>query len=79
MKCKKCDDEEVKLGLCKQHYHHRNTVYKYTGHKQDQVDVEKNRKCLKCDKIFLSTGNRKCDYCNSQSDKDSSLSLFLRC
>lgn len=26
---------------------------------------EKKRKCLMCDKIFLSTGNRKCDHCNS--------------
>lgn len=46
---------------------------KAVAHKQEQEhffeinnrNVSKNRKCLRCDSIFLSkTGNRNCDKCN---------------
>ena len=37
----------------------------------------KYRKCLMCDKSFVSFGNRRCDQCNLSSEHDESVSSYL--
>jgi len=45
----------------------------------DPIEEVKERKCLCCDKKFLSKGNRKCDTCNSYYHDDvySNISSFV--
>jgi hypothetical protein len=82
VKCKKtnCENEVVKIGLCKRHYYIRNTMYKYLGHKAESEDKIIIRKCLKCDNEFPSTGNRRCDLCNRTSSchYEDNLTMFVR-
>ena len=70
-----------KLGLCKYHYGQRNHIYKYLGYMDEVVNTEKIRICLNCDKSFLSTGNRRCNQCNSTSNchHDNDVTLYVRC
>lgn len=83
VKCKKsnCELEIIKIGLCKKHYYIRNTMYKYLGYKNETNNEVKIRKCLQCDRMFKSTGNRKCESCNSSSFDESMTpsSLYVSC
>lgn len=47
----------------------------------EKVDIEVKRKCLMCDKEFISTGNRKCNDCNSyyHDGSHSDVSCFVSC
>ena len=83
-KCKKihCEKEAGKrLGLCPYHYGQRNAVYRYLGYMNEAVNFEKQRTCLKCDRVFMSTGNRRCNACNSSSDchHENDVTLYVRC
>jgi hypothetical protein len=83
MSCKiaKCENEIYKYHLCKNHFYSRKSFYKYQGHLADLKVPEVERKCLQCDKIFTSIGNRKCNQCNQTSFDDlySSVSSFVSC
>lgn len=83
MECKKikCKDTVFKIGLCKKHFYNRKMVYRYQGHLSQIKNEEIKRKCLHCDKMFLSTGNRMCEFCNSSSyDMEySSISSYVSC
>ena len=81
VKCKKmhCDKEVFKANLCKAHHYRRKCEYIYLGHKNEVIEETKTRRCLMCDKKFLSTGNRRCELCNATSScqYESTLSLFI--
>lgn len=83
MICKKtgCNQEVVKIGLCKRHFYIRNTTYKYIGHRENKNDPEVKRKCLMCDRNFISTGNRRCELCNKTTDchYECNTTLYVRC
>lgn len=70
MSCLKCRNEvhDHHTMLCKQHFYHRKQEYTYLGHKVVDVNNIVNRRCLMCDKPFVSTGNRRCETCNKTSD-----------
>lgn len=55
-KCYKTTYRHVFDGICKKCYHDM---------EQEKVSEEKERRCLKCDAVFLSKGpgNRKCKEC----------------
>lgn len=79
MHCSKCEKQVHKLGMCKDHFYNRKQYYNYLGHKNMLVTDIKDRKCLLCDKIFASTGNRRCDDCNATTfcEFESNVSLFV--
>ena len=60
-KCYKTDYRHVFDGYCKKCYQDMEVK---------QVSEEKNRRCLKCDTVFLSKspGNRKCKECLSKDN-----------
>lgn len=62
-----CNRKAHKGGMCKKHWDSRNATYTYIGSKREEIVELKTRVCLMCDKSFESSGNRKCDYCNSLS------------
>ena len=82
MKCTKCKRPvfNKEYMLCRDHWYSRNSNYTYLGHRRLILDDIKIRKCLKCDKEFESTGNRKCNDCNdlSRHEPDDGISLFLK-
>ena len=47
----------------------------------EDLNTKVKRKCLMCDKDFISTGNRKCDECNSyyHDGSHSDVSCFVSC
>lgn len=69
--------------MCKSHHYGRKQTYLYIGKKDMSVreEIPVTRTCLKCDKHFESTGNRRCNTCNESSTchYESTLSLFLNC
>jgi hypothetical protein len=79
MKCSKCDSKLYKEDMCKSHYYKRSQAKRYLGHKNELNNPSKERKCLLCDQVFYSTGNRRCNECNSTSysEYDSNISLFI--
>jgi len=83
MSCLKCRNEiyDNHTQMCKKHFYNRKQKYVYAGHKVKTVQELVQRQCLHCDKKFMSTGNRRCDYCNSVSDcqYESNLSLYAKC
>lgn len=83
MSCRiaKCEEEIFKYHLCKNHFYRRKQFYKYQGHLADLKMPEVERKCLKCDKKFMSIGNRRCNKCNELSSDDTNcgVSSFVSC
>jgi hypothetical protein len=81
MNCVKCRNEvyDGHTKLCKKHFYARNQTYIYLG-KVISQDKKTRRTCLMCDKIFVSTGNRRCDLCNRTTDchYESNLTLYVR-
>jgi len=83
MKCRlvKCNNDIFKYHLCKEHYLKRKTFYKYQGHIADLKIEAIQRKCLQCERLFMSVGNRKCTPCNeiTYDDTNHNVSLFIAC
>ena len=81
-KCKKCKQDRsfnqyYKTGnicfICQK----KRPVFK----SWDDISIKVKRKCLMCDKDFISTGNRKCNECNSyyHDGSHSDVSCFVSC
>jgi hypothetical protein len=76
--CIKCGVERQATDF---YYHGKTCIKCQKGNKYDysiKVKIEgKMRKCLMCDKKFVSFGNRRCDSCNLSSRGDDSVSSYL--
>lgn len=82
MSCIKCRNEvyDHHTLLCKKHFYNRKQTYVYLGHKVISLDKKVRRTCLMCDKVFVSTGNRRCDLCNRTTDchYENNVTLYVR-
>jgi len=78
--CRKCKKEKNLdkfhsfAKICMQCHSYKKYDYNVRAKMESKL-----RCCLKCDKEFLSYGNRKCDSCNSHANDDthSTLSFYL--
>lgn len=66
--CTKCGEEKDAVNF---YYHGKTCIQCQKSKKYDfsiKVKIEgKKRKCLMCDKDFVSFGNRRCDSCNAMT------------